>query len=227
MSMCAFKSKVEMIKSCTLFRIPFKCVIPSSISRELLSCFRKINWPACVWRILFGHSWAGTKTEPWYVKCLSFPEWFHPTFFGTDPLVHNTKALSDTLTPVSLSKKLRPDTYELGLVFVDGQWRVVHGGSHRALLAKFPFLLFAQGVDFFTAHNVFGMEWHFSWLQFLCNLCRYGVLMRLVICVNTNKSVRCYMIYFFQVFFLLYSEVNIIYMNYKHGEIYIGKFARG
>lgn len=32
-------------------------------------------------------------------------------------------------------------------------------------------------MDFFTVHNVFGKEWHFSLQQLLCNLCGNGVLM--------------------------------------------------
>lgn len=73
-------------------------------------------------------------------------------------------------------------------MLVDGQRGVVHGGTHGALLAELPLLLLAQRVDFFTVHNVFGKEWHFSWLQLLYNLCGYGVLMRLVICSRTNKT---------------------------------------
>lgn len=97
---------------------------------------------------------------------------------------------------VTSLSELALNTYELRLVFVDGQWWVVHGGSHWALLAKFPLLLFAHGMDFSTAHNVFGMEWHFSLRQFLCNLCGDWVLVRLVICVNTDKPDVTWLIVF-------------------------------
>lgn len=74
-------------------------------------------------------------------------------------------------------------------MLVDGQRGVVHGGPHGALLAELPLLLLAQRVDFFTVHNVFGKEWHFSWLQLLSNLCGNGVLMfsRLTICNGANQ----------------------------------------
>lgn len=74
-------------------------------------------------------------------------------------------------------------------MLVDGQRGVVHGGAHGAQLAELPHALLAQRVGFFTVHKVFVKEWHFSWLQLLCNLCGYGVLMflRLTICTRTNK----------------------------------------
>lgn len=71
---------------------------------------------------------------------------------------------------VSGKKKLSLNTYKFRLMFVNGQRGVVHGGTYRALLAKPPLLLFAQRMDFFTAHNVFGMKWYFRLLQLLCNL---------------------------------------------------------
>ena len=71
-------------------------------------------------------------------------------------------------------------------MLVNGQRGVVHRGAHGALLAKLPLLLLAQRMDFFTVHNVFRKDWHFSWLQFLCNLCGHSVFMfsRLTICIE-------------------------------------------
>lgn len=71
-------------------------------------------------------------------------------------------------------------------MLVNGQRGVVHGGAHGALLAELPLLLLAKCMNFFTVHNVFGNEWHFSW-QHVCNLCSYAVLMRLF-CTKTNKT---------------------------------------
>ena len=79
-------------------------------------------------------------------------------------------------------------TYKFRLTLVDGQRGVIHGGAHVALLAENPLLLFAYRVDLFTVHNVFGKQWHFGWLQLLCNLCGYGVLMRLTICTGDNNT---------------------------------------
>lgn len=79
-------------------------------------------------------------------------------------------------------------TYKFRLMLVDGQRGVIHGGAHVALLAELVLLLFAHRVDFFTVHNVFGKQWHFGWLQLLCNLCGYGVLMRLAICTGDNNN---------------------------------------
>lgn len=57
-------------------------------------------------------------------------------------------------------------------MLVNGHRGVVQdGGAHEALLAELPLLLLAQRVNFFTVHNVFWKEWHFSWLQLLCKLC--------------------------------------------------------
>lgn len=128
----------------------------------------------------------GRYKERAIIREVSFIPWMIPSNFLRHGPFKKRQILWAPSYLMSLSE-LALNTYELRLMFVDGQWWVVHGGSHWALLAKFPLLLFAQGMDFFTAHNVFGMDWHFSWQQFLCNLCGYWVLVRLVICVNTDK----------------------------------------
>lgn len=71
-------------------------------------------------------------------------------------------------------------------MLVNGQRRVVHGGTKGALLSEFPLLLLAQRVGLFTVHNVFGKDRHLGWLQLLCNLSGYGILVGLGICTTTN-----------------------------------------
>lgn len=69
------------------------------------------------------------------------------------------------------------NTYKFWLMLVDGERGVVHGRADEALLALLPLLLLAQCMDFFTVHNVFRKEWHFGWLELLCDLCGDGVLL--------------------------------------------------
>lgn len=51
-----------------------------------LVCDREMACTACVWRILFCHSWEGTKTEPLHEKCPSYPELYHPVFSCKDQI---------------------------------------------------------------------------------------------------------------------------------------------
>ena len=89
-----------------------------------------------------------------------------------------------------LKRVLNNGTYKFRLMLVNGWRGVIDAGAHKALLAKFLLLFFVHCNDFFTVHNVFGMEWHFRWLQLPCNLWRDGVLMlsRLTICTEQTEE---------------------------------------
>lgn len=115
-------------------------------------------------------SFAATR----WLALLAFEESFSVTVGKVQRQGHYTRSVLHSLNdPIQFS----PAWTKFRLMLVDGQRGVVQGGAHGALLAELSLLLLAQSVDFFTVHNVFGKEWHFSWLQLLCNLCGYGVLM--------------------------------------------------
>lgn len=99
---------------------------------------------------------------------------------------HHTGSVLHSLNdPIQFS----PAWTKFRLMLVDRQWGVVQGGAHGALLALLPLLLFSQCMDFFTVHNVFGKQWHFGWLQLLCNLCGDDILMRLTIYGRVRRFV--------------------------------------
>lgn len=93
------------------------------------------------------------------------------------------------IPPTTSRNELMFPTYKFRLMLVDWQRGVVCGGAKVALPALFSLLLLEHCLDFFTVHNVFWMEWHFSRRQLLCNLCGHGVLVfsRLTICTRTNR----------------------------------------
>lgn len=160
--------------------------------------------PVCVWRILFCHSWEGTKTAPLHEKYPSFPEWSRPVFSCMDPLEKCSTGLLTKQLPVvywdihrkNHMKLCTWNTYKFRLMLVNGQRRVINGWANDALLALLPLLLLAHCKDFFAVHNLFGIEWW--WSNPACTLCGSGVLVfsGLAICTTKNSNNRKRLLFF-------------------------------
>lgn len=153
---------------------PFSLVVVAALQVFTLNvpsavvCARELN-------AVLVHTPADASFAPArWLALLALEESFSVTVGKVQRQSHDTRSVLHSLNdPIQFS----PAWTKFRLMLVDGQRGVVHGGPHGALLAELPLLLLAQRVDFFTVHNVFGKEWHFSWLQLLSNLCGNGVLM--------------------------------------------------
>lgn len=145
----------------------FTLNVPSTVV-----CARELN--AILIHTPADASFAATR----WLTLLALEESFSVTVGQIQRQSHYTRSV---LHPLNNPIQFPPAWSIFRLMFVDGQRGVVHwrdhDGAHRALSAQLLLLLLAQCLNFFTAHNIFMMEWHFSWLQLFRNLCGHGVLM--------------------------------------------------